>query len=197
MKKIIVVFLILFTLQTTNVNAQTLRANDVSVKISGTSQWLGTLNIGLIDAEDCTAVAFRISFPNEIGNSDIGTPIDMTHSLYSYENKYMFLNDDNQTLAKSMELMSLSISATSDASGVYLGRVTDIELVTKDFQLITLPDVSFTVSVDNETDAVTGISSDSDDEEQIYSVSGIRQNQLQNGVNIIYNSDGTIKKVLK
>ena len=197
MKKIIVILLVLFTMQIANVNAQTLTANDVSIKVSGNSQWPGTLKIGLNDAEDCTAVAFRISFPANIGGSDISMSMDMTHSLYTYGDKYMFLTDDNTAFANIMKLMGQSISASFDASGIYIGQITDIELVTKDFKLITLPDVSFTITVDNDTNAIDVTSPDSNGDEQIYSVSGIIQDELMEGVNIIRKADGTTMKVLK
>lgn len=158
---------------------------------------MGLLNIDLQDVEDCTAVAFQVSLPSSIGVRDIGMPIGMVHSLYNYGDKYMFLSDDNVAFQSNVDLMDLSMTANLDASGIYVGRITGVELVTKDFQLVTLPDVSFTVTVDNDTDAINGMPSDSLGDEQIYSVHGIRQNTLQQGVNIVRRADGSTIKVLK
>ena len=191
------ILLALFTCLAFNANAQTITASDVYIKISGNAQRMGLLNIDLQDAEDCTAVAFQVSLPSSIGVLDIGMPIGMVHSLYNYGDKYMFLSDDNVAFQSNVDLMDLTMTANLDASGIYVGRITGIELVTKDFQLVTLPDVSFTVTVDNDTDAINGMSSDSLGDEQIYSVHGIRQNTLQQGVNIVRRADGSTIKLLK
>ena len=191
------ILLALFTCLAFNTNAQTITASDVYIKISGNAQRMGLLNIDLQDAEDCTAVAFQVSLPSSIGVRDIGMPIGMVHSLYNYGDKYMFLSDDNVAFQSNVDLMDLSMTANLDASGIYVGRITGVELVTKDFQLVTLPDVSFTVTVDNDTDAINGMSSDSLGDEQIYSVHGIRQNTLQQGVNIVRRADGSTIKLLK
>ena len=191
------ILLALFTCLAFNANAQTITASDVYIKISGNAQRMGLLNIDLQDVEDCTAVAFQVSLPSSIGVRDIGMPIGMVHSLYNYGDKYMFLSDDNAAFQSNVDLMDLSMTANLDASGIYVGRITGVELVTKDFQLVTLPDVSFTVTVDNDTDAINGMSSDSLGDEQIYSVHGIRQNTLQQGVNIVRRADGSTIKLLK
>lgn len=197
MKKKGFILLALFTCLDFNANAQIITASDVYIKISGNAQRMGLLNIDLQDAEDCTAAAFQVSLPSSIGVRDIGMPIGMVHSLYNYGDKYMFLSDDNVAFQSNVDLMDLSMTANLDASGIYVGRITGVELVTKDFQLVTLPDVSFTVTVDNDTDAINGMSSDSLGDEQIYSVHGIRQNTLQQGVNIVRRADGSTIKLLK
>lgn len=198
MKKVLCIALCIFALISHNVNAQTLSANDVYIRIDGNSQYLGRLGIKLKDAQDCVAIGFRISFPEEINSGgSMSTPIGFKHDIYDHNDKFLFVSDDNDTFESDIELLDLSPQAVSfDAFGTYECLISDIELATKDFQLIQLPDVSFTVLIDNQN-SIGVIDEELNGDEQIYSVSGIIQDELMEGVNIIRKADGTTMKVLK
>lgn len=196
MKKIISIALTLLALVSTNAEAQTLSANNATITINGTTQGMGYLRLDIKDAENCTAVGFRLSFPSELYGKDISIPIDLKHEYLEYRNKYLFCSDDNETFVNSVRLMTLSVCSDFTASGVYNCRITDIEFATKDFKLITQPDVQFTVTVNN-PNAIDGIYVNPDGGEQIYSVSGIKQSQLQKGVNIIRKADGKTVKIFR
>ena len=58
-----------------------------------------------------------------------------------------------------------------------------------------LPDSPFVISATT-ADGIHEVSGDSDGATEIFTTSGIRQQQLQRGINIIRSSDGTTKKVL-
>lgn len=149
MKHTIFLVLVLFAMISNGTKAQTLSVNDAKITIVGDSQSSGHIGIDLTEAGNCTALAFKMVFPSDIYGADIVESDGLSHELYVYEDKYMFISDDNLKFKESMELMAMSIKSSFDADGSYSCRITDIELATTDFQLITLPDVLFTVNVDN------------------------------------------------
>lgn len=202
MKKIIFIALALLALVSTNAKAQYISANNTTIKIEGDSQTGGKILFDLHDAADCVALGFRIQLPAEIYEYQgvlIESPIYLIdHDTYNYGKRYLIVSDDNDTFNDATTFKHLSLQANSNASGSYTGRIADIEFATKDLKLITTPDVLFTVTVENQNDIITGIDSQvGTQDETIYSVSGIKQNSLKKGVNIIRRADGTTVKQFK
>lgn len=199
MKKIIFIAFALIALASTDANAQYLSVNNTTVKIDGNSHTSGKLLLNIHDADDCVALGFRLVFPEEIYEEYVfGSPIFFEHDMYHYDSKFLIVSDENNTLDGVTTIFDKRLLAANTASGPYTGRIADIEFATKDLKLITTPDVLFTVTVENQNDIITGIDSQvGTQDETIYSVSGIKQNSLKKGVNIIRRADGTTVKQFK
>lgn len=194
MKNIIYITIALLGLFAGNANAQSLSANDVKVYIGDTYMQLGNLFIKLHDADDCIAVGFRLKLPSTINTGGDITTMGLEHDIDTFNYKYLIASDENKTFEGISELLILGIMASYDTWGDHICRITDIEFATKDHKLITQPDVTFKVTVTNPNN-INGVTVDGEDD--IYSVSGIKQNALKKGVNVVRKADGTTVKVFK
>lgn len=194
MKKIIFFTITVLVFFASSTNAQSLTANDTSVTIDGNSQATGNLRIGLETSESCIAVGFRLNLPPEIMSGSISKSADTKYKIDRYDENYLVFSDQNYLLEEITSLLGISIHSSFDASGVYNCRITDIEFATKDFTLVTQPDVLFTVMVNN-TNSINAVTFDG--EEEIFSVAGIKQNILKKGANVVRRADGTAVKVFK
>lgn len=196
MKKILFIAFALLAVFQTRVTAQTISANDVQHQIVGNNVFGYNVTLSVKGAQNCSALGFRIDAPFDVcsENKLNGFTTLGTHKIQENDKKFLVYSQDNKALSSVFSIIT-TMRPTINASGEYLCRITDIEYATNDFKLISMPDVYFKVNVNN-TNGIEGVPADQDDE-QIYSVSGIKQSRLQNGVNIIRKADGKTVKVFK
>lgn len=192
MKKTIVT-IILFAMCLTPCLAQTLKVDETDLHRSG------TLNIHVEKAEHCLAMGYKLELPDgiEVTSSGIDNFLAPSHGIWSYESKYVVISEESKPLPTDTgtSLITYGLRATTATPGSYVAKVTNIEFATDRYKLTTLPDVTVRITV-ADYDNVESIEL-ADESKSIYSISGMKLSQTQKGVNIIRQTDGTVRKVFK
>lgn len=162
-------------------------ANDISIPVK------------IENASECTTLGFSVVLPDEIEyvSSELANMYMATHSVFDGGKKrFLVSSDDNSVLNHDGDILYISIRSSVNKDAVKEARLTGIQLATKDYRLVELPDVVFTVTTKSDPNSIESVELDEDGITGIYTISGVQVPQMREGINIIRRADGKVIKVL-
>ncbi len=151
------------------------------------------------ECEETVAAGFNLVVPEEFGTSSL-TGMSLfqapNHRSVAKNNRYLIYSDVNDTFKNYYDgLMDFQYTAPSK-EGTYTVYVKDIQFAKTDYKLVTQADFSFTITVTS-PNGIDIVDSDSKGNEAIYSVDGIKRENLSSGINVIRSGEGKVRKIIK
>lgn len=185
-----VLYSVVMLLVTMAAQAQKISINDMSV----TANDMATIDISLEDGSAFTASGFSIVLPTGISFmekvSEEGERKHSSHQVRTYTNndnvtKVAVYSLQNSSLPENGSLMKFRVKADGNI-GTFKGEIRGIEFSSLTEGLISKPDITFNISVMNNTEGIIEVEANGSGQPQrIFNLAGQRLYKPQRGVNII------------